>query len=70
MKMTLDFKDDEFITTAELAERWRVHPDSVIRWRMKGKPQAFYSINGKILYKVAEIEELELAKRQNSKLTT
>ena len=57
MKMTLDSKD-EFITSMELAERWR----------RQGKPPSFYSINGKILYKVAEIEELELAKRQNSEL--
>ena len=52
----------------ELAERWRVHADTVERWRRQGKPPSFYSINGKILYKVAEIEELELAKRQNSEL--
>ena len=51
---------DEFITTV----------DTVERWRRQGKPPSFYSINGKILYKVAEIEELELAKRQNSNLTT
>jgi len=61
---------DEFITTVELAERWRVHTDTVERWRRQGKPPSFYSINGKILYKVAEIEELELAKRQNSNLKT
>ena len=59
---------DEFITTVELAERWRGHTDTGERWRRQGKPPSFYSINGKILYKVAEIEELELAKRQNSEL--
>ena len=67
--MTSDSKK-EFLTPNELAERWRVHTDTVERWRRQGKPPSFYSINGKILYKVAEIEELELAKRQNSKLTT
>ena len=63
--MTLDSKK-EFLTPNELAERWRVHVNSVERWRREGKPPSFYTINGKILYKLAEIEDLELAKRQSN----
>lgn len=63
--MTSDFKQ-EFLTSQELAERWRVHLDSIHRWRREGKPPSFYTINGKILYKLAEIEDLELAKRQSN----
>jgi predicted site-specific integrase-resolvase len=63
--MTLDSKK-EFLTSQELADRWRVHLDSIHRWRREGKPPSFYSINGKILYKLAEIEDLELAKRQSN----
>ena len=63
--MTSDSKK-EFLTSQELADRWRVHLDSIHRWRRKGKPPSFYSINGKILYKLAEIEDLELAKRQSN----
>ena len=59
--MTSDSKK-EFLTSQELADRWRVHLDSIHRWRREGKPPSFYSINGKILYKLAEIEDLELAK--------
>ena len=59
--------DDQFITPAELAKRWRVHVISVERWRREGKPPNFISINGKILYKLADIEDLELAKRQSQK---
>ena len=65
MTMT-SISKDEFITTVELAERWRVHTDTVERWRRQGKPPSFYSINGKILYKLAEIEDLESAKRQSN----
>ena len=57
--------DDQFITPAELAKRWRVHVNSVERWRREGKPPNFISINGKILYKLADIEDLELAKRKS-----
>jgi len=63
--MTLDSKK-EFLTPNELAERWRVHVNSVERWRREGKPPSFYTINGKILYKLAEIEDLESAKRQSN----
>lgn len=57
--------DKEFLTALELAKRWRVDEHTVMRWRKQGKPPVFYRINGKILYKVADIEELELAKRQS-----
>ena len=57
--------DDQFITPAELAKRWRVHVNSVERWRREGKPPNFITINGKILYKLADIEALELAKRKS-----
>ena len=63
--MPLDSKQ-EFLTPNELEERWRVHVNSVERWRREGKPPSFYTINGKILYKLAEIEDLESAKRQSN----
>ena len=63
--MPLDSKQ-EFLTPNDLAERWRVHVNSVERWRREGKPPSFYTINGKILYKLAEIEDLESAKRQSN----
>tara|TARA_Y100001972_G_C7515592_1_gene260283 strand:- start:359 stop:559 length:201 start_codon:yes stop_codon:yes gene_type:complete len=57
----------EFLTSQELADRWRVQLDSILRWRREGKPPNFYKINGTILYKLAEIEDLEKA---NRKITT
>ena len=58
--------NDQFLTAKELAERWRVHVNSVERWRREGKPPDYISINGKILYKLADIEALESAKRKSA----
>ena len=58
--------NDQFLTAKELAERWRVHEMTVARWRMEGNPPDYISINGKILYKLADIEALESAKRKSA----
>ena len=58
--------NDQFLTAKELAERWRVHVNSVERWRREGKPPDYILINGKILYKLADIEALESAKRKSA----
>ena len=62
--MTSTSKKPIFLTANELAERWRTTRDSVQRWRTDGKPPNFYQINGTILYKLAEIEDLEKANRK------
>ncbi|HCT51493.1 MAG TPA: terminase [Balneola sp.] len=64
--MTLDSKK-EFLTTKELAERWRVTEKSVLKWRKEGKAPPFYTIHGSILYRLADVEELEEAKRKSTK---
>ena len=63
--MTSDSKK-EFLTTEELADRWRVTVDSVYRWRKEGKAPPFYTIHGSILYRLADVEELEAAKRKST----
>ena len=63
--MTSDSKK-EFLTTKELADRWRVSIDSVLRWRREGKAPPFYTIHGSILYKLADVKALEKAKRQTT----
>ena len=64
--MTSTFNNPVYLTSNELAERWRVSISSVIRWREQGKPPAFYKINGNILYKLADIEDLEKANRKST----
>ena len=56
----------EFLTTKELADRWRVTEKSVLKWRKEGKAPPFYTIHNRILYRLADVEELEKAKRQST----
>ena len=56
----------EFLTTKELADRWRVTEKSVLKWRKEGKAPPFYTIHNRILYRLADVEELEEAKRQST----
>ena len=56
----------EFLTTKELADRWRVTEKSVLKWRREGKAPPFYTIHNRILYRLADVEELEEAKRQST----
>ena len=64
--MTSTSNNPVYLTSNELAERWRVSISSVIRWREPGKPPVFYKINGNILYKLADIEDLEKANRKST----
>ena len=63
--MTSDSKE-KFLTTKELAGRWRVTEQAVKNWRREGKAPPFYTIHGSILYKLADVEELEAAKRKTT----
>ena len=56
----------EFLTTKELADRWRVTEKSVLKWRREGKAPPFYTIHNRILYRLADVEELEEAKRKST----
>ena len=54
----------EFLTDTQLAERWQMHRKSLIRWRSQRKGPPFIAINGKILYKMADVENYEQANTQ------
>ena len=62
----MDSQDFKFITSNELAARWRCKIDSLARWRREGKDPPFYKINGNILYKMADIEAMEQARKQST----
>lgn len=53
--------DDAYLTSTELAERWRMKEASLrnMRWRGKGPRYIQRGERGKVLYKVADIEEYE-----------
>tara|TARA_R110000796_G_scaffold55771_1_gene129590 strand:- start:5215 stop:5418 length:204 start_codon:yes stop_codon:yes gene_type:complete len=48
-----------FMTTVELAARWKKSPRTLENWRVQGIGPNFYKIGAAVLYKVNEIEELE-----------
>jgi hypothetical protein len=51
----------EFLTDLQLAERWHVHRQTLIRWRSLNKGPAYLRINGRVLYPLAEVEQYEKA---------
>ena len=51
----------EFLTDVQLAERWHVHRQSLIRWRSLNKGPSYSKINGRVLYSLAEVEQYEKA---------
>lgn len=48
-----------FLTSRELAERWRLTPKTLDKWRCAGKSPPYEKIGSRILYKISEIEEFE-----------
>ena len=51
----------EFLTDVQLAERWHVHRQTLIRWRSLNKGPSYSKINGRVLYPLAEVEQYEKA---------
>lgn len=51
----------EFLTDLQLAERWHVHRQTLIRWRSLNKGPSYSKINGRVLYLLAEVEQYEKA---------
>jgi hypothetical protein len=48
-----------FLTTLELAERWRVSPRTIEEWRRRQRPPHPVRIGRRVLYRLTEIEALE-----------
>ena len=54
-------KSSSYLTTAELATRWGLHSDTLLRWRKAGKGPAYFKTTGSVLYSLAEVEQYEKA---------
>lgn len=48
-----------YLTTKELAERWKVPAKSLVDSRSQGSGPAFYKIGGKVRYDLRDIEAFE-----------
>jgi excisionase family DNA binding protein len=47
------------LTTKEIAQRLRLHPRTLERWRREGAGPPFMKLGGRVLYRQADIEEYE-----------
>lgn len=43
----------------ELAERWGVSPKTLERWRVLGIGPCYLKLNGKVVYRVEDVEAFE-----------
>jgi len=51
----------EYLTATQLAKRWGLHPDTLMRWRKAEKGPAYFKTPGVVLYPLAEVEQYEQA---------
>ncbi|MDE2029182.1 MAG: helix-turn-helix domain-containing protein [Alphaproteobacteria bacterium] len=43
----------------QLAKRWGLSPDTLDRWRQRGKGPRFLKIGGHVVYRIADIKDYE-----------
>ena len=55
----------EFLTDAQLAARWQVHRQTLIRWRREKIGPPFVRINTRVLYPITGVEQYEKANTIN-----
>lgn len=48
----------------ELAQRWRLSPRTLERWRCAGTGPAWLQLNGRVAYRVVDVLAFERARRQ------
>lgn len=54
--------EEQWLTTAELATRWKMRPGTLQNWRSQGIGPRFFKsqgTKGRVLYRLTEIEEYE-----------
>lgn len=56
----------DHLTQAELAERWRISPRTLEKWRCLGIGVSHLKIGGRVFYRVADVRAYEAAHRRGS----
>ena len=51
----------EFLTDQQLAARWHIHRQTLLRWRRQSTGPVYVRIEGRVLYPLAEVERYEQA---------
>lgn len=54
----------DYLTSSELAKRWKISHYSIRYWRITGKGPEYHKINGSIRYYFDDIELFEKTKRR------
>jgi hypothetical protein len=47
------------LNQVDLARRWKISPRTLERWRWLGEGPQYLKLGGRVLYRVADIEEFE-----------
>ena len=53
--------DQELLTQAALAKRWKVSPRTLERWRWLGRGPQYMKVGGQVRYRLPDIEAYESA---------
>ena len=53
--------DQELLTQAALARRWKVSPRTLERWRWLGRGPQYMKVGGQVRYRFADVEAYEVA---------
>ncbi|MFN3624674.1 helix-turn-helix domain-containing protein [Elioraea sp.] len=54
------------LTQIELAQRWRISPRTLERWRWLGQGPRYLKIGGRVVYRLEDVEAFEDEKRQEA----
>lgn len=55
--------DEDHLTQSELADRWRISPRTLEKWRYLGVGVEHLKIGGRVIYRVADVRAYEEANR-------
>ena len=56
--------DQELLTQAALAKRWKVSPRTLERWRWLGRGPQYMKVGGRVVYRLEDIEAYEAKQLQ------
>ena len=56
------------LTQVELAERWRISPRTLERWRWLRLGPQYLKIGGRVVYSLEDVQSFEAAKRTEASL--
>lgn len=51
--------DENYINGQQLAERWGIHPRTIEGWRTRGVGPRFLKMNGRVVFREADIKDYE-----------